>query len=477
MRPVSDVLSSKERPAANSRWYDKESEPHRPIVPTESARASTVWRSRTALSAWQRGVVTKATRPFPVGAPRPTFHRGRGSRFLLWCGGVDRDLLHSRAETYRYTNAGIFVILVALVAMVTFSIYAWMIHGRYSYWFIPMALFWGTIVFFLDRSIMVEPSYGDLDSVGHTAAYPVAPGPARRRAWLPVQTVVRAASMLLRVVIAMIVAYLIAEALVLVIFAPEINAQLAELHKHDFAAVTQVEITNKQNQITQVKQELKDNATERQDAKNKVDTANKTYNDEIAGKGGTGKVGVGPAAAADREQLEQALKQEQEVDSRTNERDRQLTKDLDTSTHQLTALQQGGDAAVQADPDLADQKAKIYNNNGWEERERALNRFLDESRGTYSVGLIPWALRALFFAIDLIPISLKLLNKWTLYGRRQREHAVEIRYREREQHETDLRRVDLEAAIADRRTEVAHEVALSKEEWRRRWRIGHMEQR
>lgn len=422
-------------------------------------------------------MATNGTHPAYRGT---TVTGGPISRFLLWCGGVDRDLLKTRTEAYRYTNAGVFVILVALTATVTFTIYASMILSGFSPFLIPAALFWGTIIFFLDRSILVEPSYGDLDRVAHIAAFPSDPGepaPRPRPGAIRLQSAIRVSSMLLRVGIAIVVAYLVAESLVLFIFRPEIDQQLAALHDQEFRAVTQQYIVDSQSQVATAQKQLAANAAERDKAKQAVDDANKAYDDEIAGKGGTGKIGVGPAAAADLQLLQQAQQQEQTVTARTNAQDQTLTATVDAQQAKLKALQEGPDAAVKAIPSLAENRSRIYANQGWEEREKALSLFLAANRGNWSVQLVPWALRLLFFAIDLIPISLKLLNPWTLYGRRQREHAAEVRYGEREQHETQLRAIDLNAAIADRRAEIAHEVALSKEEWRRRWRIDHLDER
>src|SRR5918912_4302859 len=90
------------------------------------------------------------------------YQPGALTRFFLWCGGSDPMLLDTRIEYYRAAGVGTFVLLIATLAAVTFSLYITVVSGGFKPWYLPFALFWGLIVFFVDRSIVVDPSYGNL---------------------------------------------------------------------------------------------------------------------------------------------------------------------------------------------------------------------------------------------------------------------------------------------------------------------------
>ena len=56
---------------------------------------------------------------------------GWATRLLLWCGGVDRQLLVTRAEVYRYSNLGLLVLAVATLGATSFTLFATVILNHF----------------------------------------------------------------------------------------------------------------------------------------------------------------------------------------------------------------------------------------------------------------------------------------------------------------------------------------------------------
>jgi Domain of unknown function (DUF4407) len=81
------------------------------------------------------------------------------TKFFLWCAGVDRDILVTRAEVHRYANLGLLVIAIATLGATTFTIFASVVLGRFHVVLIPFALGWGTLILLVDRAIVTEPHY------------------------------------------------------------------------------------------------------------------------------------------------------------------------------------------------------------------------------------------------------------------------------------------------------------------------------
>ncbi|WP_261554075.1 DUF4407 domain-containing protein [Frankia tisae] len=204
------------------------------------------------------------------------------TRVLLWCAGVDPTKLGSIRLRLLYSAYGLFLLLVAILAATSFTVFGSVVVGHFNPLLLPFGLLWAMFIFAADRVIVMEPKRprshrserrrrgragrrgaGD-DTVLVTgllapdrspgaaaeaaanrpaaAAPPGAPdlpdntGPAA--GWRPVppdldpapSRVSTLAKYALRFTLAVLAALLVSEALLLIIFAPEVNQKLADTH-------------------------------------------------------------------------------------------------------------------------------------------------------------------------------------------------------------------------------------------------------
>ena len=180
------------------------------------------------------------------------------ARALLWCAGVDSTLLRTQAEALRYSGLGALVVAVAALGATTFSIFTAVVIGHFGWYLVPFGLAWGTFILLIDRAIVTEPDYrlnaarkalGALDlpaahgvkgssngssngeashggaatpplatGLGGSTALAVLPLPKDGAGWH-----VRGLVCAMRVVITLCIAYLVAEAAMLLIFHPEVR--------------------------------------------------------------------------------------------------------------------------------------------------------------------------------------------------------------------------------------------------------------
>ncbi|MED7931843.1 DUF4407 domain-containing protein [Nonomuraea sp. LP-02] len=365
---------------------------------------------------------------------------GRVTRFLLWCGAVDTGHLASRTELYRYSMVGVFVLLVALMAGITFTLYASIIAGAFQPAFLAYAAVWALLIFCLDRSIVGEPSYG-----GSRRS-----GPAR------------AVFFGARVVLAVIVAWLIGDALVLMIFRPEIAEETARVHERQAAEARQRAVARLEFRAAELRKQLAHNKDLRDAAARAAERARKRYVEEAKGISGTGLVGYGPAAGDARTDYLDARGELRRVRKATALQDAGYDRQSAALTRQAVALGRGGDKAVAAVPGLKKEIDAIYANNGWLTQLRGLSAFMDANRDP-AIASLPWLVRGLFVTLDLMPLSMKALGRWTIYGSRQRAEFDRQMGRDR-------LRADLDRA----RDRLEFDTAMTRESWRHDWRMDHM---
>lgn len=428
-------------------------------------------------------------------ASRPAARPGPVTRSLLWAGGVDPDLLDTRLEVYRGASIGAFVIGVALLGTVTFTLYGYVIVGHPVPWLLPFSAFWGAIIFWLDRSILVDPHYGNLsraerasDSVPLTAlplpwppqpsrATPRASRPAPRRDW---SGVVRPLVYLIRVAIAVIVAFLVSEVVVLLIFRPEIRARIADAQDGAFE-VRMTEVADQQQaalgpQISRLKADLAANTAAVAAAHANMITALNVYDGEYDGTSGSLQPGYGPRDQQDwqnylaaRSTYDNTVRSAQAADDRLDAKISALTADqsnvVTAGTPQFEALERG--------PVGKQLYALTHPAAGWLDDENALAAFQRANQGL-AVASIPWLIRTLFLLVDLTPLGFKLLTGGTVYGRRVRDQGQLLRYRDRQ--DDRLRRADLDRAaeLRDYRTALAALLDYEKHERYRGHRMDHL---
>ncbi len=411
---------------------------------------------------------------------------GRAARIFLWCGGVDRELLITRIEHYRYINLGVFVVLIAILAGVTFIVYASTISGAFTPMFLPFALLWAVLIFFLDRSIVAEPSYGDVTLRFHhrrrinrrsagDAADADTPGGNSFRPQQVATGAVKAGAYLFRIVVALLVAYLIGEAILLVLFRPEIQREIAQRQAGQLQEAAQVYVTSKQGRIEFLDGELTARTEQRKATLANEQLLLDQLNGEANGTGGSRLSGDGRLTRLAEEKYRAAVQARQQLERDHIEPDRVQSAEKATLSGEIEAIKRGDKAAVAAIPALQRELELIVANTGWVEQEAALAQFLDANRGQLTVTAVPWIVRGILLAIDLVPLILKLANGTTIYGQRQRDRAAQLRYADAAENELLAEHTDRMAAVDRLRSESARDVAREREQWQRDWRLHYLE--
>jgi hypothetical protein len=386
------------------------------------------------------------------------------TRFLYWCGAVDSDLLSTRSEHYRFANQGVFVCLIGVLAGVSFTLYLTSILGGFSLAYLPVAVLWATLIFFLDRSIVAEPSYGDLSPAGRRPR-PHPPTGTRRRTPAP-----KAAAYAFRVVVALMVAWLIGDAIVLAVFRPEITTQLDKRHAAAFDDRATAYLAPTADQITGLQRQRDLNDQKVVDLREEVGAAYQEWQAELGGDGGTGQAGVGPEARQlqERYSVLSSKLPGAVADLRTQNDD--IDKQITEKSALVAAVQSGDPAQVDAVPELRKARADIYGNQGWIEQEAALQDYLREHGTSPTIAVVPWLVRGILLAVDLLPLMLKLGTPSTIYGRRLRGQAARICYEGATHDQIAMDLADREVSLHHSRAELRSGVARQQDQWQvNRW--------
>jgi hypothetical protein len=418
---------------------------------------------------------------------------GPVTKFLLWCGAVDRNELATRSEAYRYANLGLLVCGVATLGAATFAIFTSVVLGHFSPAIIPAALGWGLIIFTIDRTIVAEPVYRERAAhrlfvrlrAERTAPRPDAPvtvngsKPAAELVHHAVTAdemaptrmvgarIVRGGVYLIRVAITACLAFLIADGLLLLLFRPEVTQQLAILHGDQFQQQAAAFVRGQQGTVRTLSGTLSTAVVAASQQATKVDQDRTALREEAYGEGPDHLAGIGQLYWDDRSILAHDT-------TRLNQLNGEVTADaaaLQGEQNFLTELSDSDPAAL-SNPRahaLAGQRAAIYIDNGFDEQEKAFSAFLGKDKGDPVATLAPWALRVILICFDLLPLGAKLLNPYTIYGRRMSEKAVLIRYHDLAWLKTRLRSVDHRASLDTLTTRDDYELSATDVGWRRSW--------
>ncbi|MFI7025559.1 DUF4407 domain-containing protein [Micromonospora sp. NPDC049900] len=411
---------------------------------------------------WRRGpdsgdalrAATTAAPP-PTEAARPGRAAGRNpfTWLFLWCAGVDRTLVETRLERYRYVGIGVFIVLIATLSAVMFALFGSVIRGGFTVALIPFAVGWGVLIFWADRSIMAEPSYGDLRQVDAGSATRRAGWWSRRGRRLPQYG--------FRVVIAVGAAFLVTEAVLLLLFQSEIRRELDRSHTDQVRVAQQVDSRGETTQIAALRSEKQANDDRVTAAEQAVTEAADALAGEADGSSGSGRPGFGQVA----KQRETELRRLRKVARQTRDEVATANATLDERIEKLRSDRQSRiDASV----------AAITADRGWITQERALHRFLQDNRDNLLVVAIPWVLRVTLLAIDLLPVSLKLLAPPTLYDRRVRAQAELSAYRTTRWLQAGRDSVDQVADLDQVRANTLYDLAREEENYRKSTRLGHL---
>jgi hypothetical protein len=432
------------------------------------------------------------------------------TRGLLWIGGVDPDLLSSRLEYYRGAAMGTFVIIVALLGGVTFSLYVAVIAGRWEPWLLPFAVFWAVILFCLDRSILVDPHYGDLrraereaDAVPRasiTSPWPPAPATespngqqhtvagqpdatksrSAPRLWLSWHSIARAFVYLSRVAIAIVVAILISEVVVLLIFRPEILQQAEANQNSAFQA--KIAVLAKQQRaalglaIVGDQARISDNNASLQAPHQVMQQADSNYLDEVGGHTVVNTPGFGPFAEKDLNTYLRALSTyNSDVQTVAKEND-VLRAQISSLTDEQAEYGSSSSASYASLQNTAIGKqayTDTHGSIGWLDQETAFSDY-EQTHGGFAVHWIPWLIRILLVLIDLLPLGMKLLSSSSVYGRRVRDQGQLARYGDRRGYLVHRAYLDRGADLDDYRTALAALLDYQGRERYRHARTDHL---
>lgn len=377
-------------------------------------------------------------------------------------GGGDPEAMVQSGERGRYASMG--GVLLGTASVATVSMFFALHHavGVDVGWSIPLALGWGTLILTIDRFLVI--------TMNGTRGHP-----------FQLLTVV-----LMRLVLAALIATVVSMPLVLQIFASDINAELPIIAAHKSAqfktnlqkGALEQQITNLQNTIkseqdvidgqtsslgTYYQNQLNQLTQQISQAQSEADAADLKYECERGGQKGsaeqcpagtTGLVGNGPHATADYNAWQQDLQAVANLQSQLPQAKAALKNAQQSQGTNVASAQQalaGNQAKLatleqQYNNDITNDETANQKDTGLLAQIQALFAASDQSTG---LTIAHWTVTALFFVIELMPVGVKamlLIGPESLHDQivRMRQQAVI----DKEQRELDAERAEQEAAFA-----------------------------
>jgi hypothetical protein len=332
--------------------------------------------------------------------------------FFIWSSGANLDVLNSvPTEKSKYFGIGGTIIFTALMASFAGG-YAFFTAFKTASLSIPFGVFWGMLIFNLDRYIVASFGVGD------------------GKKTISGQEVIEAAP---RLIMAIILGFVISTPLELKLFEKEINAKIdtdiSIVQKKIISSVTE------DPQIIALKQEkdkLEKNIGNRQNIieskKTFWEQSEKDKNDEWNTGKFSGKVGKGGYYEDLKKKAENAENDYHKVDlqfSKLNSSDYQQIDKINKKTE----LRE-----TQLRSDVANQKTVQSQNDGLLARLKALGDLTSEE---WSLWFSKWVITILFIFIEIAPILFKMMTERGPY-----DDIID-----RIKHETKVRQLELQSNI------------------------------
>jgi hypothetical protein len=295
--------------------------------------------------------------------------------FLLWCSGVRRDILkHTPTEDANYVGLGGAVLTTATFAAVSSSAaLAMALHKPVAH-MVPFGIAWGLAILNLDRWLVATA------------------GGANAKAKL--------ISFVPRLALAVIIAFVIAEPLLLSVFDREIQAKMVELRTKDATAQQQRLAAKYGPLLRDVEQRTARLHNQLKENEARVQARYREAIGEAEGTSGTQLLGKGPVFA----EKWRKYQQEQATLIRTR---RETEQELATLRDRGRRIQRAWDKERAAGEDA------INGNEGLLLRIEALSALTRENG---MVSTSAWVLRLVIILIDSLAVLVKLLQ--ALGGRR-----------------------------------------------------------
>lgn len=414
-----------------------------------------------------------AERPAPrEKTPRRRISFIRDENTLAVMGGARRDaILQAPGDRQAYSAMALILMFTATVAALSMAFALGMVFHADWYWFIPVGIFWGAGIFAIDRALTIQLTN-------------------TKGVWRTIFAVIP------RLALAAILGAVISTPVTLQIFAPEISSEIltmeaearsayAEQLASDPILATEADV-RAAVAAAQATLDQSDAVDPMQDptyaaAKAAEDAALADYNAKQAawvaesnGTGGTGVVGTGPITDIAKAAADAALVVYQQAQAATEaalgtaqtalgaqltQAKTQATTDLATAQASLATIEQRK-ADFQAQNDAA-----VASSDGISNRLTALDRL---SHSNASAGLAHVMVFLLFFAIELLPVIIKLLrnlgDKESVHDITAREKDAAQLARVRQRYGLDRDEALLDAQIAAGRLATKRELAMQEEE-------------
>ena len=340
-------------------------------------------------------------------------------QFLITLSGARPDILAlCPGERIRFQSLGWAILITAGMAVVSMWFALTSAMGVAAYMALPLALLWGLVIMGIDRWLVT--------SLPHD-------GSSRR--WLLATP---------RLVLAILIGSLISTPIVLRVFESEINNQISVIKENNEATFlssqqhssVQARITKWQNTVTNLEQVIASNGAQpinpasdpvvqglTTQLNNERTVAAQDYHAwQCQLYGGCGSPqGSGPLASASKQRY---LADENQISTLTNEiSTREQTLQDNSAAAQQTRLQQAKNALPNAQAQLAaaqGEENSLLNNfqgtnsasNGLLIRLEALDQLTAKGG---SLSLVRWLLFLLFLVIEILPVSVKLMQRPGLY--------------------------------------------------------------
>lgn len=332
--------------------------------------------------------------------------------FFIWSSGANLDVLKSvPTEKSKYFGIGGTIIFTALMASFAGG-YAFFTAFKTASLSIPFGIFWGMLIFNLDRYIVASFGVGD---------------GKKTISW---QEVIEAAP---RLLMAIILGFVISTPLELKLFEKEINAKIDT----DISIVQKKIISSatEDPQIIALKQEKEKLEKSIETRQNIVDSkksfweqSEKDKNDEWNTGKFSGKVGKGGYYEDLKKKAENAEIDYHKVDLQFSKLNTSDYEQID-KINKKTELRE-----TQLRSDVANQKTVQSQNDGLLARLKALGDLTSEE---WSLWFSKWVITLLFIFIEIAPILFKMMTERGPY-----DDIID-----RIKHETKVRQLELQSNI------------------------------
>jgi hypothetical protein len=404
---------------------------------------------------------------------RPNARRRRWRRTsLAVLGGARPDAIEGApGDRQAYSAMALILMFTATVAALSMAFALGMVFHADWYWFIPVGIFWGAGIFAIDRALTIQLTN-------------------TKGAWRTTFAVVP------RILLAAILGAVISTPVTLQIFAPEISAQILVMEGEARTAFAEqlasdpVLATEDDVRATIASSQAVIDTSDAVDplddptyaaAKAAEDAALADLNAKTAawqaeanGTGGSGQVGAGAVTdiarqAVDAAQVIYDQAQEATAAALTTAQTAlgsQLAESKTTAQAALTKAQKQLATIEQRKDDFQAQvDAAVSSSDGISNRLTALDRLSAESP---SAGLAHVMVFLLFFAIELLPVIIKLLrglgNKESVHDETAREHDRTEINRVHQQFALERDQALLDAQITTGRLATLRQLAEHEEE-------------